>query len=225
MQLVVPASGIYGATIYRGYYYAEYNFATRLYLSSFSLTIGTENLGLQNLQRPSTVNVSMQVTSIETCYYGAAAKWGDSKNTPWARSVRIPWNPNDSEKQIDYNELYVVLKPNQGYYYPILHNSTLHPTEVREEYQIIKVTDIKFDIPEYSAVSRSDSATLNTFTINGVADAREPVLIGPATKDKASWVVGVYPITVNGPQWPRSTDTYAILQTGDVYNEQNTNNS
>ena len=219
MHLVVPASGIYGAMINRendtSGMLALY--ITKLYLSSFSLTIGMENLGLQNIQRPNTVNVSMQVTSIEPYAKNSGVQPWDGMNiTPWARSIIT--SRTGLDKRIDYNELYVVLKPNQGHYYPSYRES-----DAREKYQIIKVTDITFDIPEYSAVSRGESPTLNTFTLNGIADAREPVIIGLATESGAQNVLsglttsgtGVW----NAPIYPRgSNDVYAVLQTGEIIN-------
>lgn len=217
MHLVVPSSGIHGAMINRGLnvFDFEYAYWVRLYLSSFSLTIGMENLGLQNIQRPTTVNVSMQVTSIET---EDDAPWGGIDATPWARSVYIPWNP-EYTKQIEFNELYVILKPNQKFHYS---NS---PNAERGECQVIKVSDIKFDIPEYSAVTRTEAPTLNTFTLNGTADARVPVCIGPLSEHDANGLLSGWPHVFGGPAWPRPNNEYAILQTGEVFNEQNTNHT
>jgi len=215
-QLVVPASGIFGATIFRNHqlYGGGYVWTAQLGLSSFSLSIGAENLGLQNLQRPTAVNVSMQVTAMYNI------NDTDGTETPWARNVEVSWNPEQGDEgfisQNDYNELYVVLKPNQNHYkLPAI--SFIG----RNSFVIIKVSDIKFDIPEYSAVSRGESPTINTFTLNGVADAREPVIIGPVAEQDARNVLHGYTTdgaaVLNGTIYPRSRDYYAYLQTGKTF--------
>lgn len=215
-QIMIPASGIYGATIYRQHHTADFVeiWTAQLGLSSFSLSIGAENLGLQNLQRPTAVSVSMQVTAMYNL------NDTDGTETPWARNVEVPWDPEQGEEvfvsDIDYNELYVALKPNQNFY-----KLPLITYVERNKYIIIKVSDIKFDVPEYSAVSRAESPTINTFTLNGVADAREPVIIGPVTKDGARRVLhglgtdgsAIY----GGTIYPRSRDYYAYLQTGETF--------
>lgn len=215
MHLVVPASGICGAIIDRGTYSRnlEHRNAVRLYLSSFSLTIGTENLKLQNIQRPSSVNVSMQITSLETCDKGAVVDW-QGRFTPWARSIMVDDNTHNIQQRLDTNMLYVILKSNQDHLYPIYSGNIT----TRGECQIICIYDVKFDIPEYSAVSRTESPTINTFTLNGVADAREPVQIGPITEQRAKQILNFSPVSSGGSFWPLYGDRqkYAYLQTGEI---------
>lgn len=235
MRLMVPASGIYGATVSRSKMGSGGAMQIRLFLSSFSLSIGTETLRLQNVQKPSTVNVSMQITSMEECWNkifqpnppepSTPSAHIGMGSTPWARNIREDSRYSPFDGYLDSNELYVVLQINQGFYG---HRNISDGT--REKYQVIRITDIIFDIPEYSAVSRGESATLNTFTLNGVADAREPVLMGPVSKNRADQILKGYgPSTgsafLSAGQWPVSAsgltpaDPYVVLQTGEMFNE------